>query len=171
MSHADAITIRTAVGADIEAIMLCERRPGYEETVGRWSRDEHRAGMADPSHRYSVACLDDGSIAGFVMLQEIGSSGGGGILIRRIAVMEPGRGVGRALLDHVLAVIFDELGAHRARLTVRPGNARGIALYSSVGLSEDGTEQVVRNGQPAFNTIMSIDAAGYDRGKRRSQSP
>jgi ribosomal protein S18 acetylase RimI-like enzyme len=165
---AAVLAIAAAVPTDVEAIMACERRPGYEDTVGRWSREEHLAGIADPTHRYFVGRDAQDAVAGFVMLQEIDAPAGS-VLVRRVAVAEQGRGHGAALLSHALAVIFEEFHAKRARLYVWPHNPRGIALYSKLGMREDGVSKDERDG--VRMTIMAIDAETYQARKQRSASP
>jgi len=162
------LAIVPATPSDIDAIMACERRPGYEDTVGRWSREEHLAGMADPGHRYFVGRDGDQEVSGFVMLQEI-TTPAETVLIRRIATAEQGRGHGTALLSHALAVIFEELRGHRAKLYVWPHNARGIALYSKLGMREDGVSKDERDG--VRMTIMSIDAERWHARNPRSTTP
>jgi diamine N-acetyltransferase len=152
--------VRAATSGDIDAILVCERQPGYEDLVGRWTREQHAAGIADPSHRYLIAVERDGTVAGYLMLQRAAPLSES-VLIKRMAVMRPGEGIGRALMERALAIVFDELAAQKVTLTVRPHNARGVALYSRVGLTDDGIEEVLRNGQRAFNTVMSMDAATY----------
>lgn len=164
----DALEIAPATPADVDAIMACERRPGYEHTVGRWSREEHLAGMADETHRYFVARDAQSEIVGFVMLQEVGTQAET-ILVRRISVAEQGRGHGTALLSHALAVIFEDLRAKRARLYVWPHNTRGVALYSKLGMREDGVSEDERDG--VRMTIMAIDAETHQARKQRSESP
>ncbi|KRE13757.1 hypothetical protein ASE66_16340 [Bosea sp. Root483D1] len=162
----DTSMIVPATPADIDAIMACERRPGYEATVGRWSREEHLAGMADPTHRYFVSRQPDGAIAGFVMLQEVGLAADS-ILVRRIAVDEPRRGYGRQLLGHALQVIFDEFDARSARLGVRAYNASGIALYSALGMREENRrEEPGHNGKTVTVITMTMDAESYRQPKR-----
>lgn len=148
--------------------MACERQPGYEDTVGRWSREHHLAGMADATHRYFVGRDARGHVAGFVMLQKIGLPADA-VLIRRIATIEQGRGHGTVLLAHALAVIFVELRAQRAYLYVWPHNPRGIALYSKLGMREDGVSEDERDG--VRMTIMAIDAETYQAWKPRSTRP
>lgn len=166
----ELVSIRPATPADVAALMSCERRPAYDDTVGRWSRDEHLAALADPSHRYLVALGTDGEVIGFVMLQDVGSPSGV-VLVRRLAVMEQGRGTGRGLLEHALAMIFDELNAAKAWLKVWPHNARGIALYTSLGMGEDGRSEARRDGAPAWMTIMSIAAETFRDRQLRRTSP
>ena len=155
-----------ATPADIDAIMACERRPGYEATVGRWSREEHLAGMADPTHRYFVARRADGAIAGFIMLQDVAIEADS-ILVRRIAVAEQRRGHGRQLLGHALHVIFNELGARSARLGVRAYNASGIALYSSFGMREESRREEQGHGSAAITVMtMTMSAETYRQSRR-----
>ena len=154
--------IRAATSRDIDAILACERQPGCEDLVGRWTREQHAAAIADPTHRYLIALEQDGSAAGYLMLQRA-TPLSESVLIKRVAVMRPGRGIGRALMERAFAVVFDELAARTVTVTVRPHNARGVALYSRAGLTNDGIEEVLRNGQSAFNTVMSMDAGTYRR--------
>jgi len=152
--------VRAATLNDVDAIIACERQPGYEDLVGRWTREQHAAGLADPIHRYLVAVGADTQVTGYLMLQGVCPSPES-VLIKRIAVMRPGEGVGRALMERAFAIVFDELGAGKVTLTVRPHNERGVALYRRVGLTPEGVEEVLRNGEPAFNTVMSMSADTY----------
>ena len=152
--------IRAATSGDIDAVLACEHQPGYEDLVGRWTREQHAAGIADPTHRYLIAVDHDGTAAGYLMLQRA-TALSESVLIKRIAVMRPGGGIGRALMERAFTIVFDELAARKVTVTVRPHNERGVALYGRAGLTEDGIEEVLRNGQPAFNTVMSMDADTY----------
>jgi diamine N-acetyltransferase len=154
--------IRAATSDDIDAVLACERQPGYENLVGRWTREQHAAGIADPTHRYLIAVEQDGTVTGYAMLQRAIPQSES-VLVKRIAVMRPGGGIGRALMERAFAIVFDELAARKVTLTVRPHNERGVAFYSRVGLTDNGVEEVLRNGQPAFNTVMSMDADTYRR--------
>lgn len=156
----EAATIRLAGPHDVPGILACERRPGYEDTVGRWTAEEHGAALRDPTHRHFILAGPREEVLGFLMLQEIGAPSGS-ILIRRVAVMEQGRGYGRRLLEHALRHIFLELGAERAYLHVWPHNARGVALYKSVGMREDGRRHMERDGQPAYMHVLAITAEAY----------
>jgi ribosomal protein S18 acetylase RimI-like enzyme len=152
----EAVAIRTGLPSDVDAIMTCERRPGYDGLVGRSERDEHLAQMAADC-RYLVL-EREGRLAGFLVMRDIGAPEG--VLIRRLAVMEQGRGDGRRLLEHALHAAFGEFGARRAWLRVWPHNESARALYESVGFRACGVYQVVRDGAPAFMTKMALEAPG-----------
>jgi ribosomal protein S18 acetylase RimI-like enzyme len=152
--------IRAATSGDIDAILACERQPGFEDLVGRWTREQHAAGIADPTHRYLIAAEQDGTVTGYLMLQRA-THLSESVLIKRVAVMRPGKGIGRALMERAFTIVFDELAAHKVTLTVRPRNERGVAFYSRVGLTDDGIEEVLRKGHLALNTVTSMDADTY----------
>lgn len=160
--------IADAVPTDVPAIMACERQPGYEDTVGRWSHEEHLAGLAEATHRYFVGRDAEGHVAGFIMLQKI-TIPADAVLIRRIAAIRQGCGYGTALLAHALDFIFGELCAKKAFLYVWPHNARGIALYSKFHMRDDGVSNDERDG--VRMTIMATTAETYKAWKPRSIRP
>ena len=51
---------------------------------------------------------------------------------------EKGRGHGRAALRLAIELAFEEHGAHRLWLDVKPHNERARALYRSAGFVEEG---------------------------------
>jgi RimJ/RimL family protein N-acetyltransferase len=134
--------------ADIPEVMRLERRPGYEDFVGRWDADEHQAEMASPLARY-FGLRDGAGLAGFVMLQELDQPT---VLLRRIAVGEVSRGTGGVLLRGVQDWVFTETAARGLRLDVLPANARARRAYTREGFSDYG--DAVIHGQP--HILMSI---------------
>src|SRR4051794_29332091 len=95
-----AMQVEAAIKSDIPAIMRVERTDGYARLVGRWEAEQHAVEIENPSCRYLVA-RDGNGIAGFAILQNVGSSNHC-IRLRRIAVETAGRGVGAVLLRSVL---------------------------------------------------------------------
>ena len=93
----EAVAIAPAAPADVDAIMACERRPGYEDTVGRWSREEHLAGMADAHGGPGFATLaglalfaaaDDLDLRGAAISDEVTQKAtGGGLWGRLVAAV------------------------------------------------------------------------------------
>ena len=76
--------------------------------------------------------------------------------LRRLAVTEPGQGHGRAMLRRVKTAAFEELGAHRLWLDVKPFNDRARALYRSEGFVEEGLlRESVRNGS-GFDSLVVL---------------
>ena len=119
---------------DIGEVMRLERGPGFEDLVGRWEADEHAAEMASPDARY-FGIRDEGRLIGFVMLQEMSAPA---VLLRRIAVGEPGRGVGGRLLRGIMDWVFETTPAEALRLDVLPHNAPARRAYAREGFEETG---------------------------------
>src|SRR5262249_49763935 len=59
-------------------------------------------------------------------------------LLKRVAVLRPGRGGGRALLAKVVDRVFEETEAWRLWLGVFPENAAARGAYGAVGFTAEG---------------------------------
>jgi RimJ/RimL family protein N-acetyltransferase len=134
---------RLATLADIPFIMECERRPGNEDRVGRWSETEHAAAMASPNHAYFVGLDEAAQPVGFAMLQDRQDKNGN-LLFRRIAVTRPGGGHGRRLFQGATDWVFQETAAHRLWLVVYRHNETAHRLYRSCGFVEEGAAREAR---------------------------
>lgn len=158
-----ARTIRPATPEDIPFLMGTERLPGYEWVVGRWSEEQHRAALADPAQACFVGEAT-GQPFGFAILQHLDDPFGN-VLLKRIAVREPGGGFGRSLLEAVSAWTFARPRAHRLWLTVAPHNGRGHRLYASLGFVEEGRmrqSHVAPDGSRFSPIVMSLLRADYE---------
>lgn len=121
---------------DLNFIVATERRPGYEQVVGRWEPEVHRAAMADPTHAYFVARAAEGPV-GFAILRGWRSPERT-TLLKRIAVAEPGHGVGGLLVRRIVEIVFSETEAHRLWLGVYPDNLRARRAYEAAGFRAEG---------------------------------
>lgn len=142
---------------DIGFIMETERLPGYAGLVGQWSEEAHEAEMACPDSQYLIL-ERDGEKLGFALLQDVDEPNGN-VLLRRIAVKQPGLGAGTALLKAVGAWVFARPTPHRLYLHVHGRNARAIAVYDRAGFSRDGVEReghLNADGTREDNYFMSI---------------
>src|SRR4051812_39342796 len=99
------LKLTPATDIDLSYIMATERLDGYDQLVGRWSEEQHRAAMGDNRHAYFIARLNAEPI-GFTIVREWASPERVAI-IKRIAVSNPGRGSGRELLSLVIDAIFE----------------------------------------------------------------
>lgn len=101
---------------------LCFHRP--------WTRAEYERELADPGRCFLYVAVEDGRTVGYCSFWRIFDE----VHLNNFAVHPSWRrrGVGRALLAHVL----DEaarLGAPKATLEVRASNAPAIAMYEAGG--------------------------------------
>nr|WP_274706829.1 GNAT family protein [Allorhizobium sonneratiae] len=129
--------MRPATVDDIAFMMAEERQPGYEHLVGRFSEEEHRANLNDPTTAYKLAVGDDGQALGFVFFRDLNSPYQS-VYIKRVVVAEPQRGVGTAMMRLAISWAFSQGGAHRLWLTHLPDNLRARALYEKLGFQQEG---------------------------------
>ena len=125
-----------ATFSDLPFIMATERQEGFDMLVGRWSEGTHREAFGDGRHAYFLGRIDNDPI-GFAIFRDWASAERVA-LVKRIAVCEPGRGLGRQLLRAVVQRIFRETDAHRVWLGVFPENLRARRAYEAVGFIPEG---------------------------------
>jgi len=122
---------RVTSPADLDAILaldeVCFHRP--------WTRAEYERELQDPARSFLYVVRVDGTVVGYCSFWRIFDE----IHLNNFAV-HPSmrrRGVGRALLAHVLDVAAAD-GAPRATLEVRASNAAALALYEGSGFTRAG---------------------------------
>ena len=127
--HVDALVIGSATPADLDAICEIEQ---HSFAVPR-RRASFAAELTLAHARLDVArVVADGPIVGFSNTWHV--AGEVELLIIAVSPEVRRRGVGAALLEHVLALA----GAARVMLEVRANNVPAQALYESAGFVRDG---------------------------------
>jgi diamine N-acetyltransferase len=160
------IAIRSATEEDLAFIMETERLPGYDRVVGRWEEELHRAEMIKAGTAYAIA-ERDGAPQGFGILQHLDDRFGN-VHLKRIAVREPGSGIGRPLLEALLRLAFERPSTHRLWLTVAPHNPRAQHLYGNVGFQQEGIYREAymdRDGKRFSPIVMSILRPEWEAGR------
>jgi RimJ/RimL family protein N-acetyltransferase len=130
------VTLRRATAADIPFVMRTERLPGYDALVGRWDEARHAAALADRRYAYLVAEAG-ASPVGFAILRDWASPEQV-TLVKRVAVAEPGRGFGTAMMRAVVDATFTETDVHRLWIGCFPENLRARRSYEAVGFVAEG---------------------------------
>lgn len=163
-----APTLRPTTPSDLPFVLAAEGVARAGGFVAGWPEEEHRAALAAPGVAHLLV-EEDGAPLGFVILRGVGTHS---IELKRIVIVEPGRGLGRAALRAVKRHVFDAPGAHRLWLDVFPHNTRARALYASEGFVEEGVlrDAVRTDGGFASLVVMSLlrpeYAAGNEDGRR-----
>jgi RimJ/RimL family protein N-acetyltransferase len=143
------ITLRRAEPSDIAFIMGCERRPGYDDLVGRWPEAQHRETMAHPNWLYLLGAREGQAPGGFVLLRDMAEveKNHGNLYLKRIAVHDAGAGFGRPFLAAAIDWVFANTPTHRFWLEVVEDNARAAHVYRSLGFVEEGrVREAFRHG-------------------------
>lgn len=131
-----SVTLRRAAAADIPFIMRTERLEGYESLVGRWEEARHMAALADSRYAYFVGEAD-GILFGFAILCGWASPEQV-TLVERVAVAEPGRGLGTAMMRVVVDEAFAGTDVHRLWICCFPDNLRARRSYEAIGFVAEG---------------------------------
>ena len=130
------LALRRATAVDIPFIMRTERLEGYADLVGCWDEGRHLAALADQRCACFVAGTADGLI-GFALLTEWGAADHV-TLVKRVAVAEPGKGFGKALVRAVADAAFTETEVYRLWIGCFTHNARARRTYEAVGFVAEG---------------------------------
>ncbi|MDQ4087943.1 MAG: GNAT family N-acetyltransferase [Pseudomonadota bacterium] len=159
----DSFTIGPAAPEDIPAIRAIESDRRYKGLVGSWPAARHRREMALRSSRYFVLRAADGAVAGFALLQGFGDPDLK-VHLKRIAVREPGSGLGSMLLSGVLDRIYSETDVNRIDLDVFCGNDRARSAYEKAGFKVEGVlREYHRNSDGGFSDMWLMSVLRRDR--------
>src|SRR5918999_6332255 len=140
---------------DLDYVVAAEADPDNAPHLAPSPRAEHVRFLRDPLQRHLIAEAD-GRAVGFALLRLHPEDRA--VELRRIAVTEKGRGYGRATLALAVAQAFEEHGAHRLWLDVKPHNERARSLYRSAGFVEEGLlrDALFSGGEFQSLILMSI---------------
>ena len=133
----EMIQLRKAAFADLAFILALEKRFADLGFLGPDSEPVHAERFGSPDSAYFVIERDE-QPAGFVILRGLRSTNRS-IELKRVAVSEPGQGIGREALRQVIRMAFDELAAHRLWLDIFSDNHRARATYRALGFVVEGT--------------------------------
>lgn len=154
--------LRIAQASDLPCIVALERTPAALAFVGQWTEERHRTTITGYDARYYLWESESGTPEAYVILRGLSESSGS-IELKRIVVAAPGQGLGRMILSELLAIVFNQLNAHRFFLDVFEDNARARHVYESLGFVYEGVmrEAALRDGIHCNLHLMSMLAREY----------
>jgi L-amino acid N-acyltransferase YncA len=157
------VSVRPAAGEDAAAICVIYNQ-GIEDRLAtleteRRTPDERRQWLAARGPRHPVIVAETGGqVIGWASLNVFNPRPAYGHVADLSVYIERGwrgRGVGRRLLDRLVA-LDRELGYHKLVLAAFPFNAAGVALYGRCGFREVGVyrEQGMLDGRWVDVVVM-----------------
>ncbi len=163
------MNLRRALPQDLPYILQLEQKFRNLGLLGGDEIDTHERQMSDPDCAYWIVETEDGA-AGFVILRGLQSKNKC-VELKRIAIAEPGRGLGRRVLSEIIKMAFSELDAHRLWLDVFEHNVRARHVYRSMGFVEEGTLRECVKWQELYRSlvVMSILAEEYSTRRAPAQ--
>ena len=152
------MTIRTATGDDLDAIMAIERASFPTDA---WSAESMAAELVTDYSHY-VVDEDAGEIIGYAGLRAIRGSADADVQTIALTASRRGEGRGRALLRTLLAEAV-ERRSREVFLEVRADNPGAEALYASEGFEEIGRRPRYYQPDDVDAVIMKLDLRGWAR--------
>jgi diamine N-acetyltransferase len=160
--------LRPASHDDLSFILALEQKFREMRLLGGSEPAVHERQLANPDCLYWIVETESGP-AGFVILRDIRSKDRN-LELQRIAMAEPGRGLGSEVLHAVMERVFGEFGAHRLWLDTYFDNARAQHVYRSAGFSEEGVLRECKKWGDEYRSLvlMSILESEYRAARSKS---
>ena len=159
------MTLRTATGDDLGAIMTLERASFPTDA---WSETLMAAELSSPHGRY-VVDVEAGRLAGYGGVRAV--QGAADADIQTIAIAEHARGTGRGrALLHALLAAARERGAREVFLEVRADNPVAESLYVSEGFTEIARRPRYYQPDDVDAVVMRLDLVGWAVAQRPADS-
>jgi diamine N-acetyltransferase len=155
------MTLRPASTDDLHYILALEQKFREMRLLGGSEPAIHQRQLLNPDCLYWIVETESGP-AGFVILRDIHSKDRN-VELQRIAVAEPGRGLGSEVLSAVMDKVFREFGAHRLWLDTYSDNTRAQHVYKSAGFSVEGVMRECKKWGDEYRSLvlMSILESEY----------
>ncbi len=150
--------LRQASLEDIDYIISVESDSENAAFVGQWTRIQHLRNIDDDNFSYLIIeSRESFEHLGYVILEGVKDQNRS-LNIKRIVVVEKGRGVGRAAIRLIKELAFREHKMHRLWLDVKTFNARAKHIYETEGFIIEGTlrDCIKRGNQYESLTVLSI---------------
>lgn len=132
-----SLILRPTDENDLEFVVRIESEASKAGVVTSQSLAEHEKYLTDEDVRHLIVEAD-GKAVGYLILAGLQDAENETIELRRIVIIEKGKGYGRQALKSAKKMAFEELNAHRLWLDVIDFNERARKLYESENFQVEG---------------------------------
>lgn len=152
----NGVSIRKTTEADLDFVIAAENAVENVQHVVQWTREQHIAAFDNKDILHAIIEADGRSV-GYAITAGL-KDANKAIELRRIVIVEKGRGYGKAAVQLFKKLAFEELKAHRLWLDVREYNTKARNLYKALGFVEEGhiRECILLDNKYVSHYIMSI---------------
>lgn len=160
------LRLRPTLLDDLDYVLTLERAPENLPYITPWDRTQHDAAVRFPDFRHFIIEAGDewsaSPAVGFVILQGCRSPHKN-LELKRIVIEKKGLGLGRACVNLLMRMAFDDFGAHRFWLDVKSNNTRAQHIYESVGFKREGMlRECLKQGDTWLSlTVLSMLESEY----------
>ena len=158
----NGISIRKTTEADLDFVIAAENAEENSPHVLQWTREQHIAALYNDDILHAIIEAE-GRAVGYAITAGL-KDPNKAVELRRIVIVEKGRGFGRTAVQLFIKLAFEELKAHRLWLDVREYNSRARDLYKALGFIEEGyiRECLLLGDKYISHYIMSILEQEYE---------
>lgn len=135
-SQADEdLFVRRTVPDDLDFVLALEQHPDNRSFIGQWPREEHASTLTRTDREHWIVLRGrQRERVGYVILYDV-IAHGYGVYIKRIAIADKSRGLGRRALAALVEHAFNDLAAPSVCLAVYPQNLRARRSYGAIGFA------------------------------------
>ena len=144
--------LRPASADDLPFILGLEQKFRELRLLGGNDLATHQRQLANSDCSYWIAETEAGQ-AGFVIFRDIHSKDRN-VELQRIAIAEPGRGLGTEVMRAAMDKAFRDFGAHRLWLDTYSDNTRAQHVYRSAGFSQEGVMRECKKWGDEYRSLM-----------------
>jgi len=151
-----SVSIRNTKEADLDFVLEAENAEENAPHVAQWAREQRIAAFHNEDILH-VIIEESNKRVGYAIIAGL-KEANRAVELRRIVIVEKGKGLGKSAIELIKKLAFEELKAHRLWLDVREYNSKARNLYKSLGFVEEGLirECLLINGKFVSHYIMSI---------------
>jgi diamine N-acetyltransferase len=164
------VRLRPTMQSDLDYVLTLERDPENLPYITPWEKIQHEAAIRFPDFRHFI--IETGpelERGGFLIL--IGCRNQHqSIELKRMVVQTKHRGFGRAALQVIKKIAFDDLGAHRFWLDIKKRNTRAQALYASEGFAFEGELREAVRVSDGYDSLIVMSMLQAEYARRREQA-
>ncbi|MEM9904186.1 MAG: GNAT family N-acetyltransferase [Cyanobacteria bacterium P01_D01_bin.44] len=148
---------------DLPFVLAAERNPANSPYVTQWPLSRHQRAIEHPDECHWMIEADEQPV-GYAILA--GLSDSNEVLeLRRLVIIQKGKGYGRASVQWLKQFAFEQQQAHRLWLDVKTCNQRAQKLYRSEGFVQEGTRRECIKTDSGYESlkIMALLAPTYQK--------
>lgn len=148
------VQLRSTTEADLDFVLQAEGHPDNAQFVSQWSRSRHLSAIAclNEAH-YIIERQLEATPVGFLLIAGL-EDPNDALELRRLVIIDKGKGYGRASLRLAVKLAFETYQAHRLWLDVFPDNSRAQHLYASEGFVTEGTMRDVHKTAAGYKSLV-----------------
>lgn len=145
------IRLRQTEEVDLDYILSAENNDENRQYIVPWSREKHLQAMNTPDILHLIVQKE--VKVGYAILAGL-TNVDNAIELRRIVITEKGKGYGRATIEMIKELAFNNYKAHRLWLDVKLQNLRAQSIYKAAGFVVEGILRECLKTGDKYDSLM-----------------